>query len=168
MSTPDEPGSTEGSIDAAAPIDDLDSEVLARLGALHDEVDGPPGDFVERMLFAVAVHGLEAEVAALQEGRAALATRSSDEPRSLTFESANLSILLRVVESEADTLAVDGWVAPPEAVLVELRRPAGGGDRVEPDEDGRFLLPRVRRGLVQLVVHRGSGRAPVITPTFEL
>ncbi len=167
MSTPHEPGGPDAN-DPADPMDDLDTEVLARLGVLHGELDGPPDDFVERMLFAVAVHSLEAEVAALQEGRAAVTTRSSDEPRSLTFESANLSILLGVAGSGDGTLTIDGWVAPPGAVLVELRRQAGGADRAEPDADGRFSLPRVSRGLVQLLVHRDAGRAPVITPTFEL
>lgn len=168
MSTPTEPGGPADATDPAAPVDDVDTEVLARLGALHRELDGPPKGFVERMLFAVAVHGLEAEVAALQEGRAALSTRSSEEPRSLTFESANQSILIRFTESGDDTVAVDGWLAPADAVLVELRRPGGGGDRAEPDDGGRFSLPRVRRGLVQLVVHRDAGRPPVLTPTFEL
>lgn len=148
-------------------LDDLDALVLDRLDVLHTRLDGPPADFTDLMVFAVAAHGLDVELARLQEG--ALAARADEEvTRSLTFEADSLSVLLRVADTGEDRVRLDGWVAPAEQVRVELRSPGGGTDRrVDSDDDGRFVVDAMPRGLVQLVVRRES-LGPVVTPTFEL
>ncbi len=150
-------------------LDALDADVLDRLDALHDLVDGPPPGFTDLMVFAVAAHGLEVELARLEEEVAAPAARAGEEAtRSMTFEADSLSILLRVVDAGEDRVRLDGWLAPTVHAVVELRRPDGTHDRVESGDDGRFVLDGVRRGLVQVVVRRESVTAAVVTPTVEL
>jgi hypothetical protein len=164
---------TDGTgIDAAAALDDVDAQILDRLGALHDGVDGPPPGFTDLMVFAVAAHGLDVELARLEEGIAAAARSGEEVARSLTFEASSVSILLRVAEADGDRVRLDGWLAPAEAAVravVEVRTPGGDGDRsVEPDEDGRFVVDGLRHGFVQVVVRRGPDEPAVVTPTFEL
>jgi hypothetical protein len=155
-------------LDATAALDDVDAQILDRLGALHDGVDGPPPGFTDLMVFAVAAHGLEVELARLEEGMAAAARSGEEVARSLTFEASSVSILLRVADAGGDRVRLDGWLAPAVRAVVEVRTPGGDGDRsVEPDEDGRFVVDALRHGFVQVVVRRQDEPA-VVTPTFEL
>jgi hypothetical protein len=167
VSTPSGPDDT-AAVPGDGALDDLDGLVLDRLGALHEQLDGPPPGFTDLMVFAVASHGLDLELARLEEG--ALTARADEEvTRSLTFEADSLSVLVRVTEAGDDRVRLDGWIAPAERAGVELRHPDGGpGQQVDTGEDGRFVVEGLRRGLVQLVVRRGSGAGPVVTPTFEL
>ncbi len=170
MSTPTGPGDTgptagDGRFDD---LDDLDARILERLDALHEQLDGPPPGFTDLMVFAVAAHGIDLELARLEQG--ALAARADEEvTRSLTFEADSLSVLVRVTDAGEDRVRLDGWLAPAERAVVELRHPGGAPVRsLSAGDDGRFVVEGLRRGLVQLVVRRGSGAAPVVTPTFEL
>lgn len=167
MSTPPGPDDTP-SVAGDGALDDLDALILDRLDALHEQLDGPPPGFTDLMVFAVAAHGLDLELARLEEG--ALAARGDEEvTRSLTFEADSLSVLVRMTDAGDDRVRIDGWIAPAERAVVELRHPANGPDkRVDAGDDGRFVVDGLRRGLVQLVVRRGSGAGPVVTPTFEL
>ena len=125
-----------------------------------------PG-FTDLMVFAVAAHGLEVELARLEEG--ALAARAGEEAtRSMTFEADSLSILLRVVDAGEDRVRLDGWLAPAVRAVVELRRPGGGADRGSTGDDGRFVLDGVRRGAGPGGRAAGSGAGRVVTPTVEL
>ena len=159
---------TDGTgIDATAALDDVDAQVLDRLGALHDRLDGPPPGFTDLMVFAVAAHGLEVELARLEEGMAVAARSGEEVARSLTFEATSVSILLRVADAGEDRVRLDGWLAPAVRAVVEVRTPGEDGDRtVEPDEDGRFVVDGLRHGFVQVVVRRGPdeavGRHPIL------
>lgn len=156
-------------IDATAALDDVDAQVLDRLGALHDRLDGPPPGFTDLMVFAVAAHGLEVELARLEEGMAVAARSGEEVARSLTFEATSVSILLRVADAGEDRVRLDGWLAPAVRAVVEVRTPDEDGDRtVEPDEDGRFVVDGLRHGFVQVVVRRGPDEPVVVTPSFEL
>ena len=170
MSTPSGPDGT-GPVDGTGPLDALDAldtEILERLDALHDELDGPPPGFTDLMLFAVAAHGLDIELARLEEG--ALAARADEElARTLTFEADSLSVLVRIAEAGDDRVRLDGWIAPAQRAEVGLRTPGAGADReVRTDDDGRFVVDGLPRGRpVQIVVRRGPDAVPVVTPTFE-
>jgi len=160
--------STASGPDGTGRFDDLDAEILERLDAMHDELDGPPAGFADLMVFAVAAHGLEVELARLEEG--ALAARADEElTRSLTFEAESLSVLVRIADAGDDRVRLDGWIAPAQRAEVGLRSPGPGSDReVHTDEDGRFVVDGLPRGRpVQLVVRRGPEAVPVVTPTFE-
>ena len=72
-------------------------------------------------------------------------TRSGEEvARSLTFEASSVSILLRVADAGEDRVRLDGWLAPAVRAVVEVRPPDGDGDRVEPGDDGRFVVDGLR------------------------
>jgi hypothetical protein len=161
---PDDAGPVAGDV----PLDDLDARILQGLDALHEQLDGPPPEFTDLMVFAVASHGFDLELARLEQG--ALAARADEEvTRSLTFEADSLSLLVRVTDAGDDRVRLDGWIAPAEHALVELRHPGSTPDRsLSAGDDGRFVVEGLRRGLVQLVVRREAGAAPVVTPTFEL
>ena len=167
MSTPSGPDGT-GPVDGTEALDALDAEILERLDALHDDLDGPPPGFTDLMVFAVAAHGLEVELARLEEG--ALAARADEElTRSLTFEADTLSVLVRIADAGDDRVRLDGWIAPAQRAEVGLRTPGAGADReVRTDDDGRFVVDGLSRGRpVQIVVRRGPDAVPVVTPTFE-
>jgi hypothetical protein len=69
---------------------------------------------------------------------------------------------------------VDGWLAPPGPLRVELRTapadPDGPGvsRTVEADEAGRFVFTGVPHGLAQLVVGGAEGGRTVVTPSIVL
>ena len=167
MNTPTSPDGT-GPAAADGPLDDLDARILDRLDALHEQLDGPPPGFSDLMVFAVASHGFDLELARLEQG--ALTSRADEEmTRSLTFEADSLSVLVRVTDAGDDRVRLDGWLAPAGPAVVELRHPGSAADRrLSAGDDGRFVVEGLRRGLVQLVVRRGSGESAVVTPTFEL
>jgi len=170
VSTPSGPDGT-GPVDGTGPLDALDAldtEILERLDALHDELDGPPPGFTDLMVFAVAAHGLNVELARLEEG--ALAARADEElARTLTFEADSLSVLVRIADAGDDRVRLDGWIAPAQRAEVGLRTPGAGAEReVRTDDDGRFVVDGLPRGRpVQIVVRRGPDAVPVVTPTFE-
>jgi hypothetical protein len=167
VSTPTGPDD-DGPVAGDGPLDDLDARILDRLDALHDQLDGPPPGFSDLMVFAVASHGFDLELARLEQG--ALASRADEEvTRSLTFEADSLSVLVRVTDAGEDRVRLDGWLAPGGPAVVELRHPGSApGRSLSAGDDGRFVVEGLHRGLVQLVVRRGPGEAAVVTPTFEL
>jgi hypothetical protein len=157
-----------GEFDEAGELDELDAQILARLAGLHDRLDGPPDDFDERIVFAVAAAGLDAELARLEEQDLAAARTNDESARTMSFEASSLTILLTITELVDDRVRLDGWLAPGAAHTVLLRSGEGAADRSTlADDTGRFVLDRVRRGLTQLVVRPEGGRS-VVTPAFEL
>lgn len=157
-----------GDFDEAEELDELDGEILARLAGLHDQLDGPPDDFDQRMVFAVAAAGLGTELARLQEQDLAAARSHDESARTMSFEAASLSILLTVTDVADDRVRIDGWLAPGSTHAVLLRSAEGAADRnTFADDTGRFVLQRVRRGLTQLVIRPEDGRS-IVTTTFEL
>jgi len=157
-----------GEFDEAGELDELDGEILARLAGLHERLDGPPVDFDERMVFAVAAAGLGAELARLEEQDLAAARTSDEATRTMSFEAPSLTILVTVTDVVDDRVRIDGWLAPGAAHAVLLRSGEGAADRsTVADDTGRFVIDRVRRGLTQVVVRPEGGRS-VVTPTFEL
>ena len=61
---------------------------------------------------------------------------------------------------------IRGWLTTPGAE-VELRE-RSRTRAVVADNEGRFLLDGVSRGLVHLVIRPDGGANAVITPTFEV
>lgn len=157
-----------GDFDEAGRLDELDGEILARLAGLHERLDGPPDDFEERMVFAVAAAELGTELARLQEQDLAAARADDESARTMSFEATSLTILVTVTDVADDRVRIDGWLAPGFAHAVLLRSGAGAADRdTFADDTGRFVLDRVRRGPTQLVVRPEGGRS-IVTTTFEL
>jgi hypothetical protein len=150
-------------------IDELDVEILDRISGLHGRLDGPPDDFDEEMVFAIAAAELGAELARLVEQELVAARGSDERIRAMSFVASSLTILLTLTKIAGDRVRIDGWLAPGARHDVQLRsRREGATDRrTAADDAGRFVIDRVRRGLTQVVVRLGDGRL-IVTPTFEL
>jgi len=127
--------------------------------------------------------GLDIELMLLVEGSGTLAgTRSSDVRRSEEVDGAS-AYTLRFVHGEVDVLVriapdgdgsgrtsrIDGWVVPPEPMTVRAVRESDGTQGVVLGESGRFELTDLASGLVRLRFEpHEDGRAPFLTPTFEI
>lgn len=171
-----------------------DQGLLALVRSVFEVVDPVPPGLAERVRFAVALAGLEGEVARLtteasttgnseasqlyeQTDTVALARGAPEESRTITFDSSDLTIMIRIDANADGTARVDGWLAPPRRCQVEIAL-IGGAIKVAADGDGRFAFPRVPRGTVRIVVRApGSEGAQddgppvpksVITPALVL
>jgi hypothetical protein len=159
--------------DADAPMDEVDADILAEVAAAYTVIDPPPPDLDERVTFAMAVHhgGLEVEVARLTEDlMVGSGARAVEQPRTLTFDAQSLAVMVTVVALPGGRRRIDGWLAPPAPLAVELR--AGGGDAVThavtADEAGRFVIEGVPPGLAQLTVRLPAAGRTVVTPAVVL
>jgi hypothetical protein len=160
-----------------------DESVLAKIKALFEAVDPAPPDLAERVRFAVALADLEAEAARLVEEAAfepTLTRGAAEESRTITFDSTELTIMIRIDPNADGTVRVDGWLAPARACRIEVSL-RDGALAVEADADGRFAFPSVPRSTVRFVVRPpaqhaqaasdSSGNArmkTVITPALVL
>jgi hypothetical protein len=99
---------------------------------------------------------------------------AGEEARVVTFDSDSLTIMIRISQL-GGLVRIDGWLAPPQACLVELR----SGERTvdaDADAEGRFVLDAIPRGLAQLVVRLGGDgktltggrRQSILTPAIVL
>ena len=138
-----------------------DESVLAKIKALFEAVDPAPPDLAERVRFAVALADLEAEAAQLVEEAAfepTLTRGTPEESRTITFDSTELTIMIRIDANADGTVRVDGWLAPARACRIEVSL-HDGALAVEADADGRFAFPSVPRGTVRFVVRPPAQQA---------
>jgi hypothetical protein len=140
-----------------AGADSTDAELLDILRDCYSHLDPMPHTLVERSLFALAWAADPADAGAEllriagQRELAAVGARG-EEARVITFETESVTVMIRI-SAEGDLLRIDGWLAPAGARRIELRT-AGGTVSTLADEQGRFVLERVRQGLAQLAVRR--------------
>jgi hypothetical protein len=168
--------------DDAGSSDDV--RVLAMIRQLFEVVDPAPPDLTERVRFAVSLADLEADAASLiaevsgRQAEPALARGAPEESRTITFDSTELTIMIRIDANSDGTARVDGWLAPASSSRVEIAL-LGGSLFADADADGRFAFPSVPRGTVRLVVRPpGAPAGPdasahsevktVITPALVL
>jgi hypothetical protein len=156
---------------ADAPLDDLDGVILDELAAAYSVADPPPADLDDRVLFAVALRDLDAEVARSSEDMlVGSGARAGEQPRTVTFDSDSLTVMVTVVALPGGRRRVDGWLAPPAPLRVEMRT-AGSRDpthAVTADDTGRFVVDSVPPGLAQLIVHLPERDRTVVTPSVVL
>ncbi|MGR6920860.1 hypothetical protein ACU635_42045 [[Actinomadura] parvosata] len=142
-----------------------DQHLADEIANVYRVVDPVPATLVARLQFALALEspefdspGFEVpgfEVLRPQEEDALLAgVRGGEDSRTITFDSEILTIMISVSARDEHAVRVDGWLAPPGDHLVELRCGAGA-HVVRADDQGRFVLDVVPRGLSQLVVRQG-------------
>ena len=150
------------------PIDEVDMEVLDRVARVHALLDPPPADLDERVRFAIALDSLDIEVARLSEERL-VGARGSDRTRTITFDCESRTVMVTVVDRADGQVRIDGWLAPPAVLRVELR--SGAGSRTATSDDtGRFVFDRIAHGLAQLIVHPPDpgGGNKIVTPSLLL
>ena len=164
MSTPPRPRR----FDPQDSLDLGDDRVLAALGACVEAVDPVPEGLVDRVLFAMTLESLHVETMEVRRigiPEAALRSEEPVEAQTITFTSADLSVMISLSPADGE-VRVDGWISEPGVRSVELHR-LGAQDRTETDGEGRFVFPRVPHGQVSLVIRDGD-RSPVSTPVIEL
>jgi hypothetical protein len=156
---------------ADSPLDEVDAAILDELASTYSLADPPPADLDERVIFAVALRYLDAEVARLSEDvLIGSGARAGEQPRTVTFDSASLTVMVTVVVLPGGQRRVDGWLAPPAPLRVEMRT-AGSRDTthaVTADDTGRFVVDGVPPGLTQLIVHLPEPDRVVVTPSVVL
>ena len=162
---------------AAEPLDGEDVAILLALADFYHRNDDVPDGLVDRLAFTVALAEMEAELAELQNvdrdlvGARGERPAKPKRPARSRSPASSLSAMVTVSAEDVDTVRIDGWVAPAEAMDVDLRL-GTGQRRICSDADGRFVFTDVPHGLVTLVF-RGeqdgrTGPRPVVTPTFQL
>ncbi|MGH3488639.1 MAG: hypothetical protein ACRDP8_12110 [Actinopolymorphaceae bacterium] len=154
--------------DSAEPLDELDADILRTMRRVVGAVDPVPAGLVDRIQFALALDDIDAEMMRLHEESALAGVRGDEATRTVTFDSESLTIMVSIRPSAGDTVRLDGWVAPAAQHRVELRI-VGGRRLVTADEQGRFVLDEVPRGLMQMAIRRASGSPEsVVTPSIVL
>ncbi len=157
---------------ADLPLDGEDKAILDRLVVIHGLLDPPPADLDDRVQFAIALDEVDVEVARLREDLpVGSGARSGERTRTITFDADSRTIMIMIVDRPDGLVRLDGWLAPPAALRVELRLPEPAPSRtVLSDGAGRFVFDGVPHGLAQLVAHPPEdGTAPcVVTPSLAL
>ncbi|HZD73039.1 MAG TPA: hypothetical protein VE776_03995 [Actinomycetota bacterium] len=157
---------------ADLPLDDEDEAILDRLAAIHGLLDPPPANLDERVRFAIALDEVDMEVARLGEDLpVGSGTRSGDRTRTITFDGESRTVMIMIADRPDGLVRLDGWLAPPAVLRVELRLPPPAPSQtVLSDDAGRFVFDGIPHGLAQLVVHPPEdGTAPrVVTPSLAL
>jgi hypothetical protein len=162
---------------ADLPLDSEDQEILHRLAAIYTRSDPPPADLDQRVLFAIALDDVDVEVARLSEDLlVGSGARGTERTRTITFDAESRTVMVTVVERQDGQVRLDGWLAPPAALEVELRILGSAPDApassriVAADAAGRFVFDQIPHGLAQLLVHPADdSQAPrVVTPSLVL
>jgi hypothetical protein len=159
-------------------LDDTDQAILEWLAALANRLDPPPADLDERTRFVIALDVVDIEVAQLSEDLlVGSGARATERTRTITFDADSRTIMVTVVDRPDGRLRLDGWLAPPAALPVELRlsappdlEPESGAHThaVTSDGSGRFVFDGVPRGLAQLLVGSPGAGTRVVTPALVL
>jgi hypothetical protein len=156
---------------AEEPLDDIDRAILDAIRESFRRADPMPPDLPERIRFSLALRDLEAEVARLaaEQDREALAVRGAEQSRTITFDSDSLTIMIRVDANSDGTARIDGWLAPAGHREIEIKTISERLSVVS-DDQGRFALARVPRGMAQLIVRSAPGESgrSVVTPALIL
>lgn len=154
---------------ALEPFDSTDEALLRELREIAARLDPAPADLTDRVLFALTVQALEAEVAELTS-QAGLVSRSlpgdPTETTTVTFSTEGLSIMVTVTPVRGGRVRLDGWLTCGRAE-VELDLAGTGTRTVAADEDGRFVLDDLPHGGARLLVRPPAGQA-VVTPQFTI
>jgi hypothetical protein len=156
-------------------LDDLDYEILDGIRALFERVDPMPAGLPERVRFSLAMRGLESELArpVTEEDPRLVGARGTEQSRTVTFDSASLSIVIRIEENKNGSVRIDGWLAPPQPREIEMQTSAETLS-VSSDDQGRFAFAEVPQGTARLVVvgaaarDQGDGGPSVVTPALVL
>jgi hypothetical protein len=156
---------------ADGPLDDVDLGLLDDIRDLFQDVDPMPADLPERIRFFLSLRDLEIEMAHLaEENLAAAGVRGTEQSRTITFDSESLTVMIRIDPNRDGTVRVDGWLAPPQRRVIEIKTTAEPLT-VSSDEQGRFAFARVPTGTAQLIVRpaeQDQTGPSVVTPALIL
>jgi hypothetical protein len=146
--------------------------VLAAIRDLYQAIDPVPSTLYTRIQFALDLASVEHELAVMCADLELAAVRGPDQTRTITFECQTLTIAVTITATGADRYRLDGWLAPPASLPVEIRS-TGSRLRASSDDGGRFVFEDVPTGEMQLAVLPVSGGPvelvnPVVTQPIVL
>lgn len=145
-----------------------DDMLLAELSRVIDLVDPPPPGLIERVQFALELEDLDVEVAQWERAGQLAGVRSSVDQGTITFTVSDLTVMINLTKIGRGH-RIDGWLVPGGRHGVEVRVADHGSTSTTADEDGRFVLEDVPRGITQIVVSvAGVGHRTVVTPAVVL
>ncbi len=159
---------------ADEPLDAIDDAILGQLRSAFAVADPPPPDLDARSKFAIRLENVDFEVSRLYEDSLlGSGARAADRIRTITFEADRMTIMLTVVEAGEGSLRVEGWLAPPASLRVQLRVADPGDSHgrtidAHADAHGRFAFDSVAPGLSQLTVHSGLDSPALVTAPVRL
>lgn len=169
MTSPDDADDASGE-----QMDDVDFAIIDGIRAIFGQADPMPADLPERIKFSLAMRGLDTEVARLvaEEDPRLVAARGTEQSRTVTFDSASLTIMIRIDANKNGTVRIDGWLAPPQRREIEMQS-STETPSVASDEQGRFAFVDVPQGTARLVVRaaehdQGGEGSSVVTPAIVL
>lgn len=148
--------------------------VLDTLRAMWEERDPVPADLASRICFALELEHLEVELAALEDELGLVGARSEEQTRTLTFTAASLSAMVTLGDAAGGRVRLDGWIGDGGGLVVTVRGPEGEPcAQTTADEDGRFAVEDLERGLVRLEFRSTPESAvqlsrTVVTPAVQL
>jgi hypothetical protein len=147
-----------------------DEELLDALAGMWERHDPPPADLADRMVLAVQVERLHADLLELESSWVEpVGARGVSPAHTLTFSNDEVSLLVTVAVGADGRRRLDGWVAPAAGGTVEARRADTSPRRAEVDENGRFVIDGLPGGLVQLLYRPADGeRGAVVSPPVRL
>jgi hypothetical protein len=151
---------------------DWDDPVLEEIRDLYQAIDPVPSALYTRVRFALDLDNVEHELATMCADLELAAVRGSDQVRTITFECQLLTIAVTVTVTGTDRYRLDGWIAPPASLPVEIRS-AGSRLQASSDDGGRFVFEDVPAGEMRLAVLPVSGGPvelvnPVVTQPIVL
>lgn len=145
-------------------------QLLDSLVAVWQRLDPVPEGLVDRVLVALTMDDLDVdyELIHLTSRWVGLAgARSDDEAITFTFDSADLSMVVRVSSTGGDTCRVDGWITPARDLTVTASQ-AGNAVHAHVLDQGRFEFPELRSGATRFLLHPEASRPHLITPAVDL
>jgi hypothetical protein len=152
---------------ARAPLDELDVAVFGRIRQLYTAADPVPPQLYELVRFAFDLQHAEEELATMRAGHDLDAAVRGERARTLTFESNSFLITVTIGRPGGDTVRLDGWIAPPGGLRIELRSDTVCIQTMS-DEHGRFVFDGVARGAARLVVYPTPGSAVELTHAVRI
>lgn len=151
---------------------DWKDPVLEEIRELYQIIDPVPNTLYTRIRFALDLDNVEHELATMCADLELAAVRGADQVRTITFECQMLTIAITITTTGTGRYRLDGWLAPPARLPVEIRS-AGSRLQVSSDDGGRFVFEDVSTGEMQLAVLPVSGASvelvnPVVTQPIVL
>ncbi len=154
-----------------------DAILMRRVRGMWEQLDPPPADLADRVLFALELEDLDTEFELLRLTERSDALAGTRAPRGttssathITFSGEHLTVMLAVAGLDTDARRIDGWVAPATETRVVAHTATGERETVA-DATGRFVLEDVPPGMLRLVFFPATdddNSTPFITPTVEV
>ena len=158
---------------AAQPLDEVDAVMLREVRALFETTDPVPADLTERVHFALALDAMFDEVARMTrvplDAMAARGESTATRTETITFSAERLTAMVTVNRLGPGRLRMDGWLAPPEPLVVSLRTKGRDDRDVDADDQGWFSFDGLEEGFAQLRIFSADHPDDaVVTPLFQL